>query len=86
MATTARLSVEIVAPDHVLWSGGADSVSVPASEGDMGLHPGHESVLATLRAGTVRVYLDGKRSEFPVEDGFVSFDADAVTVVVGGRD
>ncbi len=49
------LNVEIVAPDRVLWSGTADGVSVPAADGDMGLLPGHESVLALLRPGTVRV-------------------------------
>lgn len=86
MAEGGRLHVEIVAPDHTLWSGSADGVSVPAAEGDMGLLPGHESVLALLRPGTIRVRFGSDRSEFPVEDGFVSFDDDAVTIVVGGRD
>lgn len=81
------LSVEVVAPDRTLWSGTASSVSVPAADGDMGLLPGHESVLALLRAGTVRVHGEsGSTDEFPVDSGFVSFDADAVTVVLGPQD
>ena len=84
MAGTGSLTVEIVAPDRTLWSGTAASVSVPSSEGDMGLLPGHESVLALLREGTVRVHsAAGTTDNFPVDSGFVSFDADAVTVVVG---
>lgn len=85
MASTGHLSVEIVAPDRVLWHGEARSVSVPAAEGDMGLLPGHESVLALLRPGTLRVHSNGGVTEFPVTEGFLSFDSDAVTVVVGGR-
>ncbi len=82
----ASLNVEIVAPDRVLWSGTADGVSVPAADGDMGLLPGHESVLALLRPGTVRVKgASSGASEFAVTQGFVSFDADTVTVVVGGE-
>ncbi|WP_454301396.1 F0F1 ATP synthase subunit epsilon [Salana multivorans] len=82
MVGSGRLTVEVVAPDHVLWAGDAASVSVPAAEGDMGLHPGHESVLALLRAGTVRVHANGDTKRFAVQGGFVSFDEDAVTVVV----
>lgn len=82
MAAGGRLTVEVVAPDQVLWSGRAESVSVPAAEGDMGLHPGHESVLALLRTGTVRVHANGSSTTFAVDGGFVSFDDDAVTLVV----
>ncbi|GMA30699.1 F0F1 ATP synthase subunit epsilon [Litorihabitans aurantiacus] len=84
MAGRGELTVEIVAPDRVLWSGTAAGVSVPAAEGDMGLLPGHESVLSLLRAGTVRVRATGggAAEEFAVESGFVSFDDDSVTVVV----
>ena len=82
MAAGGKLTVEVVAPDRVLWSGEASSVSVPAAEGEMGLLPGHESVLALLRPGTVRVHANGESSRFDVPGGFVSFDSDRVTVVV----
>ncbi|PWD52180.1 hypothetical protein C8046_17580 [Serinibacter arcticus] len=85
--TSGALTVEIVAPDRTLWSGTASVVSVPAAEGDMGLLPGHESVLSLLRAGTVRVQsASGSTETFPVTAGFVSFDADMVTVVVDSQD
>lgn len=87
MAGRGELTVEIVAPDRTLWSGTAAGVSVPAAEGDMGLLPGHESVLSLLRAGTVRVRSTaGSSEEFAVTSGFVSFDDDAVTVVVDSQD
>lgn len=87
MAGRGELTVEIVAPDRVLWSGTAAGVSVPAAEGDMGLLPGHESVLSLLRSGTVRVRAAaGSSEEFAVASGFVSFDDDTVTVVVDSQD
>lgn len=77
------LTVEIVAPDRTLWSGEARAVSVPAAEGDMGLLPGHEPVLATLRPGTVRVdTLGNERVTFTAVSGFLSLDDDAVTIVL----
>lgn len=89
MADGSRLRVEIVAPDRILWSGEAAFVAVPAADGDMGLLPGHASILALLRAGTVRVHTGATTGagveEFAVQEGFCSFDDDAVTVVVGGR-
>lgn len=84
-ADGARLSVEIVAPDRRLWSGVASFVSAPAAEGDVGLLPNHESVLALLRPGTIRVHDGSGVTEFAVTEGFLSFDDNAVTVVVGGR-
>lgn len=85
MTLGGTLKVDIVAPDQIMWSGTADSVSAPAAEGDMGLLPGHESVLATLRPGTVRVRNSDGVATFEVTSGFLSFDDNAVTVVVGGR-
>lgn len=85
MSQTENLEVDVVAPDRVLWSGTASAVSVPASEGEMGLLPGHESVLALLRPGTVRVRSGGAEQRFQITAGWVSFDANAVTVVVDGN-
>lgn len=82
---SGALTVDVVAPDRVLWSGNADGVSAPAADGDLGLLPGHESLLATLRPGTVRVHAGAETSTFEVETGFVSFDDDTVTVIVGGN-
>ena len=77
------LTVDIVAPDQVLWSGTADRVVAPTVEGEIGLLTGHEPVLSVLRAGTVRVRggADGD-AEFPISAGFLSFDRDVITIIV----
>ncbi len=80
----AHLDVELVAADHKVWSGEASMVSAPAADGDIGILPGHEPVLAILRAGTVRITPTGGSAarQVTIDSGFLSVDSDKVTVVV----
>ncbi len=43
------------APRGCLFSGDVESVSIPGTEGDMGIFAGHAPVLSTLRPGVVTV-------------------------------
>ncbi|OKL54201.1 hypothetical protein BSZ39_05335 [Bowdeniella nasicola] len=76
------MKVEIVETHGVLFAGDADSVIVPAADGDLGILPGRQPVLATLREGKVRIKHDGTTESFDVVAGFVSVDDDLVQVVV----
>lgn len=77
------LTVEIVTPDATTWSGEAASVSVPALDGDLGILPRRQPLLAILRPGTVRITpVVGQPTEVQVAGGFASVDADVVTIVV----
>lgn len=82
------MQVNIVAADHPVWEGTAKSVTIPASEGGMGILPDHEPVLTLIKEGTVTVIdPDGERHVFEVTDGFISFDSNKLTVAVErGRD
>ena len=76
------LTVDIVAPDRVLWKGAARSVSAPTVEGSIGLLPGHEPILSVLGAGTVKVVqVEGDPLLVEITGGFISFDHDVVTIV-----
>ncbi len=77
------MKVDIVARSGELWSGEASSVTVPAFDGEMGILPGREPVVAVTRAGTVRVTGEGgQESTLDVPAGFVTVDSDVVTLVV----
>lgn len=79
----ANLEVELVAADRSVWSGEARMVSAPAADGDIGILPGHSPVLTVLRAGAVRITpVDGTVRTVHIDAGFMSVDADRVTVVV----
>ena len=49
------MQVNIVAADHPVWHGTAKSVTIPASEGGMGILPDHEPVLTVIKEGTIVV-------------------------------
>lgn len=80
----AHLDVELVAADRKVWSGEASMVVAPAADGEIGILPGHEPVLATLREGTVRVTPvgGGAARHVTIDSGFLSVDTDRVTVLV----
>jgi F-type H+-transporting ATPase subunit epsilon len=78
----AVLNVSVVAADHEVWSGEASMVVAKTVEGEIGILPGHEPLLAILARGEVRVTLNGGESiKAQADDGFLSVENDTVTVV-----
>ena len=59
----AGLHFELVSPARLLFSGDVASVTLPGTEGEMGIYPGHSPVLTTLRPGIVTVTRDGGAAE-----------------------
>ena len=57
------LHFELVSPARLLFSGSVASVTIPGTEGEMGIYPGHSPVLTTLRPGIVTVTRDGGGAE-----------------------
>jgi len=78
----AQLSVRVVAKDQAVWSGAVKVVSAPAADGEIGILAGHTPILSVLNPGKVRLTdTDGNKLEFVVSGGFLSVDADEVTIV-----
>ena len=78
----AELTVSLVAADREVWSGTARSVVAKTAEGDIGILPGHEPVLALLVPGVVRI--DATESGpvvAAVHGGFFSVDSNAVAIL-----
>jgi F-type H+-transporting ATPase subunit epsilon len=78
----ATLRVELVAADQAVWTGEAKMVIAKTVEGEIGLLPGHEPMLAILGAGEVRITLeDGNVIKANAEEGFLSVENNVVAVV-----
>jgi F-type H+-transporting ATPase subunit epsilon len=78
----AVLTVSVVAADHEVWSGEASMVVARTVEGQIGILPGHEPLLAILAEGEVRVIHNGGESITASADGgFLSVENNTVTVV-----
>ena len=78
----ATLRVELVAADQAVWTGEAKMVIAKTVEGEIGLLPGHEPMLAILGAGEVRITLeDGNVIKANAEDGFLPVENNVVAIV-----
>lgn len=81
-ARGSELSVSVVSADGEVWVGAARQIVARTQEGEIGILPGHEPILAILGAGEVRVTtVDGTVVKANAEDGFLSVENDTVTVV-----
>lgn len=78
------LTVNLVSAEAEVWSGEASLVVAKTVEGEIGFMTGHEPVLAILAEGQVRItQADGTKVIADAQDGFLSMEADVLTIVAG---
>lgn len=77
-----ELNVEVVAADRQVWSGAASIVIARTPDGEIGIMPGHESILGLLVAGPVTVRgTDGAAVVVAVAGGFLSVSENQVAIL-----
>jgi F-type H+-transporting ATPase subunit epsilon len=78
----SELHVNLVAVDRKIWSGSASMVVAKTLEGEIGILPRHEPVLALLANSPVRITTtDGKVIQAAVHGGFFAVDSDNVSIL-----
>src|SRR3982751_3318088 len=77
----ATLRLEIVTPEEKIYSEDVDMVTLPGSEGELGIYPKHVPVLTTLKPGELRVVKDGKETALAVREGFVEIKTGGVSLL-----
>ena len=77
-----KLQFDLVSPERLLLSEEVDMVTLPGSEGDFGVLPGHAPVLSILKTGVVEVKgVSEALSRLFVRGGFAEVNGDKVTVL-----
>ena len=56
-------------------------VTLPGTEGELGVYPKHVPLLTTLKPGELRVLKDGRETSLAVGEGFVEITGEAVSVL-----
>jgi F-type H+-transporting ATPase subunit epsilon len=79
MAITLRL--EIVTPEATAYSEDVEFVTLPGTEGELGVYPKHVPLLTAIKPGELRVLKNGQETLLAVGEGFVEIKADAVSVL-----
>jgi F-type H+-transporting ATPase subunit epsilon len=77
----AKIAFDLVSPERLLLSTSADMVTVPGTEGYMGVMAGHSPLVSTLRAGMVDVSIDGKDDRYFIHGGFAEINPEKITVL-----
>jgi F-type H+-transporting ATPase subunit epsilon len=80
MALPTKLTLHIVSPDTSI-SQEVDEVSLPGSEGDFGVLPGHTPFFTSLRTGAMWYRQGAEKHFLMVSVGFVEVLPDAVSVL-----
>ncbi|MEO0601009.1 MAG: ATP synthase F1 subunit epsilon [Myxococcota bacterium] len=78
---TPMLQVDIVTPEASAFSGEASEVILPAWEGQLGVYPGHDSLLSLIRAGRCVVTTSQGVHRYVVGRGFAEIGPDHVTIL-----
>jgi F-type H+-transporting ATPase subunit epsilon len=80
-----KFDVSLVTPDGPAYEGEAEMIVVPGAAGDIGVLARHAPLIATLRAGSTRVYLDRDSDdvrEFATGPGFFQVQQDRAIALV----
>ena len=81
MATHATMRVEVVTAERELYNGEADELIAPGTEGMLGILPRHAALLSTLKAGELRIKLNGTEEPLFVSGGFLEVSNNQATVL-----
>jgi F-type H+-transporting ATPase subunit epsilon len=76
-----KIRLEIVNPERLLLSEEVDEVTLPGSEGYLGILPGHLPLLTMLGVGVLSYRQGGQRHHFAVSGGFAEVLGDRVIVL-----
>jgi F-type H+-transporting ATPase subunit epsilon len=80
------LEVDIITPMGVIDQGQAGFVSAMGAQGELGVLPGHASLVARLGIGEVRVHRDGfggdERDHYAIRGGILQVEKNHVTLLV----
>ena len=86
MADEARkFDLSLVTPDGPAFEGAVEMIVVPGAAGEIGVLARHAPLIATLKAGSTRVYLDRQADdvrEYATGPGFFKVEQDRAIALV----
>ena len=81
----ATLHCEIMTPEGSAFSGDVEMIVVPGSDGELGVLPRHQPIVARLDVGEVRLRISSSEwCSFAISDGYFSMQGERALVLVEG--
>src|SRR2546423_10907613 len=76
-----QLQLDVVTPERRVLSESVNAVTVPGSNGEMQILPGHAALISELNTGVLTYNQDGTNSQLHVAGGFLEVNDDRVSVL-----
>jgi F-type H+-transporting ATPase subunit epsilon len=80
------IQLDIVTPERLAFSEEVDAVTVPGSEGELGILPHHAPLVSTLGVGELRIRKGSTEEAFAIFGGFLQVLPDKVVVLAETAD
>lgn len=75
------LKLEIITPEAVTYSDDVDMVTLPGTEGEMGIYPNHVPLLTQVVPGEISVRKGGEEILLAVGEGFAEITGQRVAIL-----
>lgn len=82
----AKIKLEIISPNKVVYSADIDMLIVRSIAGDLGIMPKHAPLLAGLVPHAMRAIIDGTENLIAVSGGFIQVQPDKIIVLASAAE
>ncbi len=77
-----ELTLEIITPDRIVFSGLVDQVTIPGSEGQFSVLKGHAPLLSSVDIGELYYRRGQNKFQYAINTGFAQVANNRVTILV----
>ena len=80
------ITLKVLAPNQNVYEGNAEEVILPSTTGQLGVLPGHISLVTAIDIGVLRLRSNSKWTSIALMGGFAEIESDEVTVLVNSAE
>ena len=80
------ISLKVLAPNKNVYEGIAEEVILPSTTGQLGILPGHISLVTAIDIGVLRLRTNSQWTSIALMGGFAEIESDEVTVLVNSAE
>ncbi len=77
-----EITLEVVTPEKMVFSGKVDEVTLPGTEGEFGVLRGHQPFMTSVHIGELYFLTGGKKYYYAVNTGYAEVTGSKVTVLI----
>lgn len=77
-----EITLEVVTPEKMVFSGKVEEVLIPGTEGEFGVLLGHEPLLTSVDIGELYFLAGGKKTHYAVNTGYAEITGGKITVLI----